>query len=139
MSEVIGASELFSSWLITRIIFFHVSKPVERGDGGDLDEQSDRRRDERFRDARHHGLRRRCVCSLFCSVSEVLERFDDSDDGAEESDERRVVAERAEVREPSLELHALKRRRTGHRFRRCFGAAIGLEQTRSDPRGFCRT
>ena len=38
---------------------------------------------------------------------EVVERLDDAEDGAEQADERRVVAERAEEGEVALEAHAL--------------------------------
>ena len=72
------------------------------GDRGQRDEQADAGRDERLGDARHHGLR-----ALQRAAGEIVERADDAEHGAEQADERRVVAERAEEREPLLVAQAL--------------------------------
>ena len=60
-----------------------------------------------------------------CRLAEGGEGADDADDRAEEADERRVVAERAQVREPPLELHPRERHRAGHRLLGGAGPAVG--------------
>ena len=69
-------------------------------------------------------------------LAELLEGLHDADHGAEQADERRVVAERAEVREASLELHALQRGRALHGFVRGLHAAIAFTQPGHHHRGF---
>ena len=79
------------------------------------------------------GLRDRGLGGL----AERGERADDADDGAEEADERRVVAERAEVREAPLELHALQRDRAGHRLLGGLAAHSRLDDAGDDDGCLC--
>ncbi len=77
---------------------------VERDDGRDRDEQTDGRGDQRLGDAGHDD---RHAARLV--AGEIVERLDDAQDRAEQPDERRVVAERAEEGQVPLELDALAR------------------------------
>src|SRR5258708_37212940 len=73
---------------------------VERDDRRDGDEEAHARRDERLGDAAHDVSHDGLVRTL----AELVERLDDADDGPEETDERRVVSDRAEEVHAALEL-----------------------------------
>src|SRR5690606_18394795 len=77
-------------------------------------------RDERFGDGGHdrgRGDLARCAGSRGARRgAELFEREDNVDDGAEEPDEWRVVAERSEVREACFEQLSLGRGRALHPF-----------------------
>ena len=113
-------------------------EPVERGDGRDGDEQTDRRGDERLGDVGHDGLgsdlRRRRRQRRVLLLTELVERADDADDGAEQPDERRVVAERAEEREALLELQLLESARAEHRLFGGLAAHARLDDAGDDDR-----
>src|SRR5687767_5801906 len=80
---------------------------VERGDGGDGDEETDRRCDEGFGDVAHDRFRRDLRGGGHRRVlrfTELVERANDADDGSEKTDEGCVVAERAQEVQSLLEL-----------------------------------
>ncbi len=58
--------------------------------------------------------------------------MDDAEHGAEQAEERRVVAERAEERQPAFELDLLIDRRAVHDLARRVGTALGVGDTRGD-------
>ena len=59
---------------------------------------------------------------------QIVEGLDDAEDGAEEADERRVVAERAEEGEVALEAHALARLGAFDRRRQLDGRGLVAER-----------
>ena len=65
-------------------------------------------------------------------VTELFERPDDPDDRSEETDEGRVVSERAEIREPALEPPAFERRSALH------GPVSGSGSSIREPQPRCR-
>ena len=77
-------------------------------DGREGDEEADAGRDERLGDAAHDVAHRGLVLA---GVAELVEGLDDADDRAEEADERRVVAERAEKIRGPHEAPARSRQR----------------------------
>src|SRR5262245_59501553 len=66
---------------------------VDHGDRGDRDGDADGGRDERLADRAHDLIR---SARSRRGMAERIECTDDADDGSEEPDERRVVAERRE-------------------------------------------
>ena len=92
---------------------------VERDDRRDGDHEADRGRDQRLGDAGHdRGRAARLV------ARQIGERLDDAEHRAEQADERRVVAERAEHAQVALEVDAQARLGAGHRLGDRLGAAI---------------
>ena len=73
-------------------------------------------------------------CGQYCRYAGA----DNADNRSEQTDERRVVAKRSEVRETSFELHALQRQRSSHRFFRRFRPAISFHEPRLHHRRFRR-
>ncbi|MBK6574644.1 MAG: hypothetical protein IPG17_00280 [Sandaracinaceae bacterium] len=84
---------------------------VERHDGGESHEDADARGDQGLGDAGHDVVHARAVAS-----AQVLEGLDDTDDGAEQPHERRVVPERSEEGHAVLEARALTLDARVHRF-----------------------
>src|SRR5687768_17161141 len=77
---------------------------VEHRDGRQRDEQTNRGGGERLRQRGHDGARADVAARL---RAELVEGADDLEDGAEQADERRVVADGAEEGEAALEAQAL--------------------------------
>src|SRR5690349_9108461 len=75
---------------------------VVRGNRGQRDEQTDRGRDQCLGDAAHH-LR----AGVAARGRQIRGRVNDAEHRAEQADERRVVADRAQEREAALELQLL--------------------------------
>jgi len=61
-------------------------------------------------------------------LAELVEGHDDADDGSEQSDEGRVVAQGSEIGEPTLQAHSLKGRCSTHGFFGRPGPAIRLHE-----------
>ncbi|EAU65018.1 hypothetical protein STIAU_5972 [Stigmatella aurantiaca DW4/3-1] len=78
---------------------------VEGHHGGDGDGQAHRRGHERLGDARHHRLLD--GGALHAGGAEIMKRLDDAEHRAEQPDEGRVVAQRAQERQVPLVLGAL--------------------------------
>ena len=114
---------------------------VVGSDGGQRDGEADRGGDERLGDAAHHVGRRSGSCrgrGVAARLAELVERHHDTDDGPEQTDERRVVAERAEERDALLVTEALLFDRGGLVLLDGGGAIRGVLETHARDRGFHR-